>query len=231
MKRTIPIALAALVCGLVLGMMLGGGHFSTSLTPEGSGNYAPLVMAQANFSTLPATEAPSELDKADNALLLERTVAVLAALKAQDYSTLSTLIHPEKGVTLTPYSTVSADCDRTMAPKDVAAMASDSSDYVWGVMDGSGGPIRATCQKYFVRYGFNADYTQAPMIGIDTVLMQGNALENASSAYTDGRFVEFHFPGLDPKMEGYDWCSLKLVMEPYGNQWFLVGLIHSEWTV
>ena len=231
MKRTIPIALAALLCGLALGLLLGGGHLSASLTPEGTGNYAPLVMAQANFNTLPATQAPPELDQTDNALLLERAEEVLAALKQADYPTLSTLVHPEKGVTLTPYSTVAADYDRTMTPKEVAALASDTSTYVWGVKDGSGTPIRATCQDYFKRYVYNADYTQAPQIGVDTILMQGNALENAASAYEEGRFVEFHFPGLDPRMEGYDWCSLKLVLEAYGNQWFLVGLIHSEWTV
>lgn len=30
---------------------------------------------------------------------------------------------------------------------------------------------------------------------------------------------------------GYDWCSLKLVFECYQGDWYLVGLVHSEWTV
>ena len=58
-----------------------------------------------------------------------------------------------------------------------------------------------------------------------------NALENVAAAFPDGRFVEYHFPGLDPQMEGYDWCSLKVVFEAYNNQWYLVGLIHSQWTI
>lgn len=39
------------------------------------------------------------------------------------------------------------------------------------------------------------------------------------------------FSGLDEQMAGYDWCSLKLVFECYQGDWYLVGLVHSEWTV
>ena len=37
--------------------------------------------------------------------------------------------------------------------------------------------------------------------------------------------------GLDPDMKGYDWCSLKVVLEDYGEEWYLVALVHSEWTI
>ena len=42
--------------------------------------------------------------------------------------------------------------------------------------------------------------------------------------------MDYNFPGIDPEKKGYDWCSLKLVFEPWQNNWYLVGLIHSEWT-
>ena len=61
--------------------------------------------------------------------------------------------------------------------------------------------------------------------------MQGNALENVLTAYPDDRFVEYHFPGLDESQEGFDWCSLKVVLAPCEGDWYLVGLIHSEWTI
>ena len=95
---------------------------------------------------------------------------------------------------------------------------------------GSGSPIRCTSKDYFARYVFNTDYTEAPQVGIDTVLISGNALENVADAYPNGRFVEYHFPGIDPALEGFDWCSLKLVFEIWNNDWYLVGIIHGEWT-
>lgn len=83
--------------------------------------------------------------------------------------------------------------------------------YTWGVSDGLGSLIELTPAEYFSTYVFNTDYTQAPEIGVDRILQSGNALENLTEAYPGCRFVEFHFPGLDPANAGLDWCSLKLV--------------------
>ena len=149
----------------------------------------------------------------------------------QAVEALAALVHPEKGVTLTPYSTVEPSCDRNLLPAQLVLLPEDDIPYVWGIEDGTGAPIELTGREYFERYVFNADYTAAPETAVDTVLMQGNALENVASAYPEGRFVEYHFPGLDEQMAGYDWCSLKLVFECYQGDWYLVGLVHSEWTV
>ena len=227
MKRTALFLAIALVGGLALGTLLGRGVLSadpasaTTITPEA------VVLARPQD----AASDVEPLDQTDNMLLLEQSEAVLYALKEKDYSALSMLVHPELGLTLTPYSTVSLDHDRNLTPAEVAGLADDQQEYVWGVLVGPGSPIRATCAEYFARYVFNTDFTKAPEIGVDTVLMQGNALENVDSAYPDARFVEYHFPGIDPDMEGYDWCSLKLVFQVYQNKWYLVGLVHSEWTI
>ena len=163
--------------------------------------------------------------------MLERSGQVLEALKAEDYAALSELVHPQRGVTLTPYSTVDPSCDNVLPQTSVAKLAMDDQVYLWGLHDGSGDPIRCTGTEYFDHYVFNVDYTEAPQVGIDTVLISGNALENAAAAYPNGRFVEYHFPGIDPELEGFDWCSLKLVFEVWENDWYLVGIIHGEWTV
>lgn len=97
--------------------------------------------------------------------------------------------------------------------------------------DGLGSLIELTPAEYFSTYVFNTDYTQAPEIGVDRILQSGNALENLTEAYPGCRFVEFHFPGLDPANAGLDWCSLKLVFSPSDSCWQLVGIIHSQWTI
>ena len=171
------------------------------------------------------------IDRTDNALLLEAANQVLVALKYDDFTTLSTLVHPEKGVTFTPYSTVQPDIDLCFTPGQIAKADSDTTAYVWGVTDGSGLPIESTIVDYIDQYVYNADFTQAPQIGIDTIITSGNAMENVLAVFPQGRFVEYHFSGIDPELQGYDWCSLKLVFEIYDNQWVLVGLIHSQWTI
>lgn len=223
MKRAALMTILALLGGLVLGSMVG-----LSLSSANSASVSPAVSAVQSASSAP-TEAPL-LDTSDNALLLERASQVLETLKLEDYAALSQLVHPSRGVTLTPYSTVDPDCDNVLSQQQVAGLAEDKQLYTWGLSMGSGAPIRCTARDYFARYVFNADYTEAPQVGIDTVLISGNALENAADAYPDGRFVEYHFPGIDPALEGFDWCSLKLVFETWNNQWYLVGMIHGEWT-
>ncbi len=221
MKRAALMTVLALLCGLLLGSMVG-------LSLSSTASSAAVSSVQYAYASSVPTEAP--LDTNDNTLLLERASQVLEALKQEDYDALSRLVHPCRGVTLTPYSTVDPSCDNVFSQEQVAGLAEDERLYTWGLAMGSGSPIRCTARDYFARYVFNADYTEAPQVGIDTVLISGNALENVADVYPQGRFVEYHFPGIDPALEGFDWCSLKLVFETWNNQWYLVGIIHGEWT-
>ena len=163
--------------------------------------------------------------------LLKQAYAVINAFKDQNYLALSALVHPSKGVCFTPYSTVDSAADRTFKPLELSKANSNNTLYIWGLQDGSGLPIQLTIEDYFKQYVYNADYAMAPVIGINTVLSSGNSLENVAEAYPDCYFVEFYFPGINPKNNGFDWCGLKLVFEPVAEKYMLVGVIHSEWTI
>ncbi|WP_297288913.1 hypothetical protein [uncultured Flavonifractor sp.] len=231
MKRALMMSSLALFCGLLLGTIIG-----SALPPSvhASGSAAAIAPGVSNnLSRYHSTATPQEqpLDPNDNTILLDRGGQVLEALKAKDYAALSLLIHPEKGVMLTPYSTVDPIRDNVLSRAQVSQLAGDEQYYTWGLADGSGNPISCTPAQYFERYVFNTDYTEAPKVGVDTILASGNALENVVEAYADARFVEYYFPGIDPALEGFDWCSLKLVFEVWNNDWYLVGMIHSEWTI
>lgn len=179
-----------------------------------------------------ATLSPALQAKAPhsgNAALLLRAVEVLDALKISDFKALASIVAPE-GLTLTPLSTVDRDADLTFTPREVSGIATNSKHYVWGTVSGTAAPIELTPLDYFQQYVYNADYSTAPSIGVDQVLCVGNALENVKETYPDCHFVEFHFPGIDPKKEGFDWCSLKVVFRTIDETPMLVGLIHSEWT-
>ncbi len=186
----------------------------------------------ASAGGVSSAPAQSPLDVKDNLSLLEAACAVNRALKNGDYASLAAAAHPTKGVTFTPYSSVDPETDLTFTPDQLRNLAQDATVYAWGFVDGRGSLIEMTVTDYLKRYVYNADYTKAPQVGVDQVMMQGNALENIAEAYPDGRFVDFCYPnGLDSASEGMDWCSLKLAFEPGESGWLLVGIVHGEWTI
>lgn len=236
MKRVIVFSVLTLIIGFGAGLVARLYLFpvvdtvpirSTMSTVSATTSPAQSTAA----AVMPAAEELPALDRTDNILLLEASTQVLLALETQDYATLSTLVHPEKGVTFTPYSTVQPDIDLCFTSSQIALTETDTTAYVWGVEDGIGSPIELTIGDYIQKYVYNTDYTQAPQIGIDTILTSGNAMENVVVSFPQGRFVEYHVPQIDPDLQGYDWSSLKLVFEIYDNQWVLVGFIHSQWTI
>ncbi len=151
-------------------------------------------------------------------------------IKAKDWAGLATMVHPEAGVRFSPYPHVEMDSDKVFTNQQVAALASDTTEYEWGAYDGSGDPIRLTFDGYYQRFIYDKDFAQAPMIGRDQIIGVGNAIENVKAAYPNARFIEFHFPGTE-EYNGIDWRSLKLVLQQQGDTWYLIGIIHGEWTI
>ena len=58
-------------------------------------------------------------------------------------------------------------------------------------------------------------------------MLSGNALENLTEAYPGCRCVDFSIPGTD----GLDWSSLKLVFQAGDTSWYLIGMVHGQWTI
>lgn len=229
MKRSALLCVLALLLGATAGLLL---NFSQL---DGRGLLASNTAAATTPSTalLSPYTTVSSVDPDSNAPLLDAGNAVLAALKKDDIQTLSTLVDPERGVTFTPYSTVDPHSDLTFSPDQLTQAGANGTRYVWGYTQGKGDPITMTLPEYLDNYVFNADYTQAPIIGVDSVLSSGNSLENVRDAYPEDRFLEYYFPGQDPEVGGLDWCALKLVFRDAESNgtYRLVGIIHSEWTI
>ena len=228
MKRSALLCVLALLLGIAAGLLLNfsqlGGHGLLA---------SPAATAPSNLALLPAQAAGASGDPDTNAPLLEAGNTVLEALKKDDIQTLSTLVDPEHGVTFTPYSTVDHHSDLNFSADQLSEAGASGTRYVWGYTQGKGDPITMTLPEYLDTYVFNIDYTQAPIIGVDSVLSSGNSLENVQDAYPGDRFLEYYYPGQDPEVGGLDWCALKLVFrdtDGHGS-YRLVGVIHSEWTI
>lgn len=239
MRKTVLLCLLTLFAGFLIGLFcnygfLYAGKASTRTTMITAATVSPGQQPVVNLNPAavipPTPSATADFDREDNTLLLNRAGKALTAMKNSDWEGLGALVHPVKGVTFTPYSTVDPSKDLCFTAAQIRLLGTNAKPYIWGITDGKGDPIELTAVDYFAAYVFNADYTRAPAIGVDTVIQSGNALENAADIFPEGRFVEYHFTGLDPKNQGFDWCSLKLVFEEYEEDWYLVGFIHSQWT-
>ena len=87
-----------------------------------------------------------------------------------------------------------------------------------------------TFLDYYNRFIYDEDYVAAHQIAVNTRLGPGSSLDNSQQIYPNATIVEYHFTGFDPQYMGMDWRSLRIVLEPTGNLWYLVGIIHDEWT-
>jgi hypothetical protein len=84
---------------------------------------------------------------------------------------------------------------------------------------------------YYKKFIYDKDFANPQIIGNNTAVSQGNSLSNIKEVYPEGYFVELHFKGFDQKYSGMDWESLKLVFQEENGEWYLVSIIHDQWTI
>jgi hypothetical protein len=157
---------------------------------------------------------------------------VIDAMAKKDMAALSKYVHPTKGVRFSPYSSVNLKTDRVLKTSDIANATQDKKTHTWGEFDGSGEPINLTFAKYYQQFVYNYDYQKlSKQRGFNRSIGTGNSINNIKTAYPNGVAVEYYVPGQNPDYGGMDWGSLTLVFEQHtDNNWYLVGVIHGQWT-
>lgn len=195
--------------------------------PVGAG---PSATATATASPTVTPTASGSPAAADPALLKPRAAEVVSALAAKDFAKLSTLAHPDKGIRFSPYSFVNVQNDVVLDRATLARGFANQQRYLWGHTDGRGTPMEWTFEEFYTRQLWDKDYSKATMIAIDQRQQNGNTIDNAAQAYPGAHVVEYHLPSTDPNTS-LDWGSLRIVLEDKGGTWYVVGLIHDEWTI
>lgn len=196
-------------------------------------------------STLPETSAPTECPVCEPAplacpycatspaeafTLAQAGTVVIETLKAKNMTLLASFVHPDRGLRVSPYAFVS-DENVLLSQSELAAILSDGTIRQWGYMDGSGAPILKTFAEYYDQFIYNVDFANPQIVGYNVAIGQGNSIDNLTEYYPNAEFVEYHFKGFDPQYEGMDWQSLRLVFEKIGSMYYLVGLVHAQWTI
>ena len=154
----------------------------------------------------------------------------IRAIKDKDATTLSAMTHPVEGIRFGPYGTVQASTDVTLDAEQIANFFKTKNRLTWGTIDGTGEPINMTPSEYYTRFIYNVDYLNPEKISFDAILGRGNAVENTLDVYPDAHTVEFYFSGFNPEYNGMDWQSLRIVFQKHHAAWFIVAIVHNEWT-
>ena len=162
-------------------------------------------------------------------IVLDRAAEVVAALKAKQMGGLAEYVHPQLGLRFSPYAAVK-DTDQVFPAEKISGLLADSTVYAWGGYSGSGEPIDLAFADYYDRFIYDVDFANAPQEALNHRLGVSTTLDNIFEFYQSSMYVEFYFPGFDPQFEGMDWRSLRLVFMQDNGTWYLVGIIHDQWT-
>ena len=215
-------------CLAVLMTAAIGTHASGVLSAKASQRLAYRPRISSTQDSDPERLSPQEAKR----IIAGRAKSVIQALKAGNIAKFSTFVHPAKGVRFSPYASVLLDQDRVIRKNQLAQMWASAKRYRWGEYDGSGDPIRLSFRKYHRRFILDHDFSHAESVNYNPPSMsQGNTPNTIQAVYPRSIAVGYHFSGFDPKVSGMDWSSLWLVFEKKGSEWYLVGIVHDEWTI
>lgn len=153
-------------------------------------------------------------------------------IEKQNITALASAIHPIQGVQFSPYSHFSDKTDVTLYTTKLLKEWHDTTPKVWGYYDGSGEKIVLNTKEYFSQFVSDRNYSNAPIILVNKLAKKSNTRSNIEIFFSNSTFVDFYYPGNDPKFGGMDWSSLRIILIP--NQkggWWLRGLAHGRWTI
>jgi len=166
----------------------------------------------------------------ENAEITMLAFNILGYINDDDFTSLSSVVHPEYGVVFSPYATINPATNQRFNSEEIATIDTDSHIYMWGVLNGSGEPIMMTPAEYFEKFIPAADFINASVIGVNRVVRSGNALENMVDVFPNVKFVDFHIPEGESSEE-LDWSSLRLGFEEFEGQLRLIAIVYSAWSV
>lgn len=162
--------------------------------------------------------------------LEEAAEEVINALAEKDMAAVAEFVHPEQGVRFSPYTYVD-ESHQVFTADELAGLEGSQVILLWGYYDGTGDPIELTFDDYYERFIYSADFVNPEQMAVDQELGYSSMINNIADFYPGSSFVEYHFSGFVEDYGGMDWVSLRLVFIEDDGSWYLVGIVHDQWTI
>jgi hypothetical protein len=196
-----------------------------------AGAAAPDPSPSASVSPRPSGPLARQLSAADAEAAVGILVRdTLAAFKKRDGPALAALAHPSKGVRFSPYAYVQTT-NVTITAAQLTTAFTDPTKRTWGITDGKGDPIILTFADYTRTYVYARDFASSSQTAFNKTIGAGNTIDNTADVYPNAILFEAYDPGPDPQMKDFQWQCVRLLFERSGDRWFLVSVIHGEWTI
>jgi uncharacterized membrane protein len=164
-----------------------------------------------------------------NQELIKYSAKVIETIKNNDLEGLAEFFS-NTGVRFSPYAWVDKS-NIKLKNNELTALLKSNKVLGWGSYTGSGDPIKLTILEYFKKFVYDVDFANAKKIAANKIHKLVNTANNMDEFYSDCEFVEYHFSGFDKNYEDMDWKSLRLVYKNDNGKYYLVGIIHDEWTI
>jgi hypothetical protein len=163
--------------------------------------------------------------------IIAQSDVIIQALGDRDMKKLAETVHPDKGLTFSPYVYVTDEAV-VVAKQDVPGLLETAEQKTWGEYDGKGTPIKLTPEQYFDEFMDMSLFVDDPNdILVDEPQERGNTENNIKKVFPDSKVVEYYDDGSE-EYEGIDWSSINLVYEKDADgTWRLVALVRDMWTV
>ncbi len=159
------------------------------------------------------------------------TKQVLTIFKNKQYAQLAKYIHPEEGLRFSPYATVLPEDNKFSQEAFKKLVTTNKNKKIsWGAYDGSGEAIILTPTEYFGKFVYDANFVNPEKFDINDFIHTGNATNNLKSEYHGSDFTESYFSG-SKKSGGLDWKSIRLVFKKIDGKYYLIGVVHDQWTI
>lgn len=166
-----------------------------------------------------------------DSVLMGLTKDILTIFKSQQYAKLDTFIHPAEGVRFSPYATVEGS-DQKFSKESFRSLVTTGKGkrVKWGSYDGSGDPIILTPNEYFKKFVYDANFVKPEKAKVNGFIGKGNSVNNLNNFYHNSDFTESYFSG-SKQNGGMDWKSVRLVFKEVNGKYYLVGVVHDQWTI
>ena len=156
---------------------------------------------------------------------------ILKSLKEKGYTGLAEFIHPKLGIRFAPYAYIDTTVDQLLSRNRLIALGKSQKKIKWGFEDATEKPIKLSINNYVKEFVYDVDFLNAEKKGVNRFFGGGNSLNNLKEVYPRCNFAEFYFSGFNPKFEGMDWRALRLVFKDYKKKYYLIAIVHDQWTI
>jgi hypothetical protein len=80
-------------------------------------------------------------------------------------------------------------------------------------------------------YIYARDFAASWQTAYNRAIGRGNSIDNTADVHPDAILFEAFDPDPDPRLADVQWQCLRLLFERDQGRWYLVAVVHGEWTI